>query len=427
MMGKLKKHIMVSAEDEVLNIDKKDIEQYLSEVKEAARNDRYRLDRNAKGQDNINLFLDYVIDEARAKEIILSLTAMDFSDILQNEHKEEVAIMTEKGRRDFCIECRKETEYLLQKKDIVKTIRDKEYTFGITVAVCAECGEEMSIPGLIDKNVREIDEQYRAVEGLVSMEDIERLMKIYKIGKAPLSLALGFGEVTIPRYLEGQVPSKEYSDIVKAALASPAYMKKKLMENRDKLTDAAYKKAMAEADSIESLFSVSDKMLRVIAYVFEKLEEVTPLMLQKLLYFIQGVYSALYGKFIFAEDCRAWVHGPVYPEVYDLFRDFKYNPIDDARFALLEGNEDVLTDDEKKVINLVVNTFGMYGGKVLEKITHNEEPWMEARKGYGDSIPSSELLIKDRIMKYYIAVNQKYGIDTEAGLRTYIHDMLAKA
>lgn len=69
--------------------------------------------------------------------------------------------MTEKGRRDFCIECRKETEYLLQKKDIVKNIRDKEYTFGITVAVCAECGEEMSIPGLIDKNVQEIDEQYR--------------------------------------------------------------------------------------------------------------------------------------------------------------------------------------------------------------------------------------------------------------------------
>ena len=41
--------------------------------------------------------------------------------------------MTEKGRRDFCIECRKETEYLWQKKDIVKNIRDKEYTFAITV------------------------------------------------------------------------------------------------------------------------------------------------------------------------------------------------------------------------------------------------------------------------------------------------------
>lgn len=334
--------------------------------------------------------------------------------------------MTENGRRDFCIECRKETGYLLQKKDIVKNIRDKNYTFGITIAVCAECGEEMSIHGLIDKNVQEIDEQYRAAEGLVSIDDIEKLMKIYKIGKAPLSLALGFGEVTIPRYLEGQVPSKEYSDVVKAALAAPAYMKQKLMENREKLTDAAYKKAMAAADSIESLFAVSDKMLGVIAYVFEKLEEVTPLMLQKLLYFIQGVYSALYGKPIFAEDCRAWIHGPVYPEVYDLFRDFKYNPIDDARFALLKGTEEALTDDEKRVIDLVVNTFGMYGGKVLEKITHNEDPWMEARKGYGESIPSSELLPKERIMKYYIVVNRKYGIDTEDGLRTYIHDMLDK-
>lgn len=70
-----------------MNIRKEDIEQYLFEVKEAVENNRYRLDRNAKRQDNINLFLDYIIDEAKAKEIILSLTVIDFSDILQNEHK----------------------------------------------------------------------------------------------------------------------------------------------------------------------------------------------------------------------------------------------------------------------------------------------------------------------------------------------------
>lgn len=87
MMKKIKKYIMYSAEDKVLSIDQKDIEQYLSEVKEAVEKDNYRLDRNARRQDNINLFLDYVIDEAKAKEIILSLTVMDFSEILQNEHK----------------------------------------------------------------------------------------------------------------------------------------------------------------------------------------------------------------------------------------------------------------------------------------------------------------------------------------------------
>ena len=70
-----------------MDIDKKDIELYLSEVKEAVENGRYRLDRNARRQGNINLFLDYVINEAKAREIILSLTEMDFSGILRNEHK----------------------------------------------------------------------------------------------------------------------------------------------------------------------------------------------------------------------------------------------------------------------------------------------------------------------------------------------------
>ncbi len=332
--------------------------------------------------------------------------------------------MKERRRSDFCINCRKEMEFSLKKKDIVKRIKDKEYNFEITIAVCAKCGEEMSIPGLIDQNVKEVDRQYRTMEGLVSVDDIEKLMKIYKIGKAPLSLALGFGEVTIPRYLDGQVPSKEYSDVVKAALASPAYMKQKLIENRGKLADTAYRKAMAAVEGIENLFSVSNKMLSVIAYVFKQLEEVTPLMLQKLLYFIQGIHLALYEKPIFVEDCRAWVHGPVYREVYDLFRDFKYNPIDDARFALLEETKDVLIDDEKQVVDLVVNTFGMYGGKTLERITHHESPWKEARKGYGDGIHSHELIPKEQIMEYYTTVNKQYGIDNERGLHQYIRDML---
>ncbi len=107
--------------------------------------------------------------------------------------------------------------------------------FNITVAICDECGEEMSIHGLIDRNIQEVDEQYRAYEGIVLIDDIEKLMKIYKIGKAPLSLALGFGEVTITRYLSGQIPSKEYSDIMKMALSSPAFMKEKLHENKEKI------------------------------------------------------------------------------------------------------------------------------------------------------------------------------------------------
>lgn len=329
-------------------------------------------------------------------------------------------------REGFCIECRKDTEYALRKKTISKMIKDNTYDFSVTTAVCMNCGEEMSLPGLIDRNVKEIDVQFREMEGIVSIEDIEKLLKLYKIGKAPASLALGFGEVTISRYLSGQIPSKEYSDIIKKALSSPEYMMKLLTENREKVGETAYSKAMAAASSLHSLFSVSDKMLRVIAYIFDTLEEVTPLMLQKLLYYIQGIYSALFGEPIFVEDCRAWVHGPVYTEVYDLFREFKYNPIDDARFAILEGSREELTENECKVIDLVLNTFGMYGGKILERITHKEEPWINARKGYGDDIPSSEILTKDSIKQYFETVHKQFGIDSEEGLRKYISSMMER-
>ena len=41
--------------------------------------------------------------------------------------------------------------------------------------------------------------------------------------------------------------------------------------------------------------------------------------------------------------------------------------------------------------------------------------------------PSSELLSKERIMKYYEAINRQYGIGTEEGIKTYIRDMLDRA
>ena len=60
---------------------------------------------------------------------------------------------------DFCIHCRKETRYILQKRTIVRTVNGVEHTFSITVTVCNECGEEMNPHGLIDKNIKKVLEQ----------------------------------------------------------------------------------------------------------------------------------------------------------------------------------------------------------------------------------------------------------------------------
>ena len=328
-------------------------------------------------------------------------------------------------RSDFCINCRKDVAYELQKLPIKRQIRDKEYNFEITIAICKECGEEMSLPGLIDQNIQEIDAQYRAAENIVSINDIQKLMTMYNIGKSTLSLALGFGEVTVTRYLDGQVPSKVYSDIIRHALSSAEYMEQLLNQNREKVGETAYKKSLAAITDLKALYkTVSPKLLSVISFVFTELKEVTPLMLQKLLYYIQGIYYALYDHLIFEERCEAWVHGPVYRNVYVLFKDFKYNPIDDARFSLLKGWDAELSLCEKEVIRTVLNTFGLYSGKVLEMITHKEEPWSEARRGYVSNDYSDTEISLSSMKNYFSKIAQTHNLHTEEGLKTYIAQMM---
>lgn len=68
----------------ILGITLKDIDLYLTEVKNAIRKNRYRIEMNSRRQDNRELFLTYVIDEEMAKDILMGLTATDFSERLQN-------------------------------------------------------------------------------------------------------------------------------------------------------------------------------------------------------------------------------------------------------------------------------------------------------------------------------------------------------
>lgn len=66
-----------------MNVRKTDVEKYLSDVYEAINAGRYQI---ASRQENQGIYMDYVFTEADAKRVILSLTAEDFSDAVQNNH-----------------------------------------------------------------------------------------------------------------------------------------------------------------------------------------------------------------------------------------------------------------------------------------------------------------------------------------------------
>ena len=66
-----------------MNVTKSDVEAYLLDVFDAVKAERYQISTRPKNQ---SIYMDYVFTEADAKNVILSLTADDFSNAVQNDH-----------------------------------------------------------------------------------------------------------------------------------------------------------------------------------------------------------------------------------------------------------------------------------------------------------------------------------------------------
>lgn len=70
-----------------MNLSIADIEEYLSIVRQAVREDRYEIERNENREENLKLSWQYMLPEEDIKKIIYSLTPLDFSEAVKNRKK----------------------------------------------------------------------------------------------------------------------------------------------------------------------------------------------------------------------------------------------------------------------------------------------------------------------------------------------------
>lgn len=70
-----------------MNLSNADIEEYLSIVRQAVREDRYEIERNENREENLKLSWQYMLPEEEIKKIIYSLTPLDFSEAVKNRKK----------------------------------------------------------------------------------------------------------------------------------------------------------------------------------------------------------------------------------------------------------------------------------------------------------------------------------------------------
>ncbi|MCC8037101.1 MAG: DUF4065 domain-containing protein [Clostridiales bacterium] len=115
--------------------------------------------------------------------------------------------------------------------------------------------------------------------------------------------------------------------------------------------------------------------VRDIAKWFLSHQSMTHKKVQKLCYYAQAWYCALYdGSPLFEDEIQAWVHGPVIPALYPVYADYRWENIPKQNF-----DESNLSDKALDILEAVYNTYGGFTGDQLERLTHSEKPWQQAR------------------------------------------------
>lgn len=132
----------------------------------------------------------------------------------------------------------------------------------------------------------------------------------------------------------------------------------------------------------------------LIALARQKNIEITNLKLQKLLYYAQAWSLVLRREPLFEEDFEAWVHGPVLPSVFQRFKSYRWNPI----------AEDVKPIQDAQIISHLEKVMKVYGNATagqLERQTHREAPWKDARYGLEPDESSNNVVTKQSMKTFY--------------------------
>lgn len=105
----------------------------------------------------------------------------------------------------------------------------------------------------------------------------------------------------------------------------------------------------------------------------EEEDLMTNLRLQKLLYYAQGFYLALFGKPLFTEKIAAWQYGPVVPDVYRIYQQYGSNALPQPD----DFNIDQYSQETQELLNEVYEVYGQYTAPILKRFTDQEPPYKE--------------------------------------------------
>ncbi len=329
----------------------------------------------------------------------------------------------------MCFECGAKEQY--EFKDTIRKYEGEGYHFEMSVKVpfCKICQAPIYMEAVENEIAKMANQRIREQREIITREEILEILELYNVSQKFLSRLLGWGEITLTRYVSGNyTPNVSNSNRLKE-LKNPYIFQMLLQDycagNPERAGEKSFKKAESKVSSeLAKLENSKGKIFHVVNwFLAQSTDEVpiTHLALQKLLYFVQNWSRVLLGQEMFEEDCQAWVHGAVYPQVYSTFKSFKYMPLPKVEV------ESKFKEEELKILNAVkLYYLDVYCAKALEEICHREEPYKKAREGCRKNDVCQRVINKNDVLSYYTHIVQKYRISLEnlLNIREYLNIIL---
>lgn len=130
--------------------------------------------------------------------------------------------------------------------------------------------------------------------------------------------------------------------------------------------------------------------------------------LQKLIYYAQAMYSAVYYEPLFSEQIQAWENGPVVRKVYDSKNNNEFDKM----------NEVYIDDEVEEILQIVNSVYGVLTTDELIEQTHEEEPWKElenlAKGRYNPEIKFEKIKAFYKDLRDIYEVYEGYDFSSEA-------------
>ena len=121
--------------------------------------------------------------------------------------------------------------------------------------------------------------------------------------------------------------------------------------------------------------------------------DITPLKLQKLLYYAEGLSLTLRGRSLFKEPILAWKFGPV---VRDVFKAYEYAGRNSIPCSG-DFDDENIPEDDMRIIETTMQFYGGYSAERLVDMTHSEYPYINTPRNNEISRRDMEIFFRERI------------------------------